>query len=186
MVANTTATDVLDSASQPNGTSTKNMTWLPHNVSQPIPTSSSTAASVLSSPALNGFNAGDGAQQTRDCRGTLNAEHNKTSNIELAPFGRGMTAAMAGERPFRRLAHLKQALNHSLRRYCRPAKGGPRRGHASAEENFTRVLYISCSPETLARDLATLSATHEIESLAFLTSFIHHHLSQAVLRKKAV
>ena len=48
------------------------------------------------------------------------------------------------------------------------------------------MLYISCSLETLARDLATLSATHEIESLAFFDQFPYtHHLESGVVLKKS-
>ena len=120
-----------------------------------------------------------------------NAEHNKTSNIELARLSaEEMTAAMAGERPFRRLAHLKQALNQYQFEtlLVDPPRAGLDEATRALASNFTRVLYISCSPETLARDLATLSATHEIESLAFFDQFpyTHHLESGVVLRKKAV
>ncbi|MDC3015415.1 tRNA (uridine(54)-C5)-methyltransferase TrmA [Luminiphilus sp.] len=120
-----------------------------------------------------------------------NAEHNTTSNIELARLSaQEMTAAMAGERPFQRLAHLKQALKQYQFEtlLVDPPRAGLDEATRALAGNFTRVLYISCSPETLARDLATLSATHEIESLAFFDQFpyTHHLESGVVLKKKAV
>ena len=94
---------------------------------------------------------------------------------------------MAGERPFRRLARLKRALNQY--QFETFLVDPPRAGLDEATRalaSTTRVLYISCSPETLARDLATLSATHEIESLAFFDQFpyTHHLESGVVLRRK--
>jgi tRNA (uracil-5-)-methyltransferase len=50
---------------------------------------------------------------------------------------------------------------------------------------FNRVLYISCNPETLSDNLATLSATHSIESLAFFDQFPYtHHLESGVVLSK--
>ena len=47
------------------------------------------------------------------------------------------------------------------------------------------VLYISCNPETLGDNLATLSATHNIESLAFFDQFPYtHHLESGVVLSK--
>ena len=102
-----------------------------------------------------------------------NAEHNKASNIELARLSADeMTAAMAGERPFRRLAHLKQPLEQYQFEtlLVDPPRAGLDNATLALAGDFTRVLYVSCSPETLARDLATLSETQN-ESWRFLTSF---------------
>jgi tRNA (uracil-5-)-methyltransferase len=44
------------------------------------------------------------------------------------------------------------------------------------------VLYISCSPETLSQNLATLSKTHSIQSLAFFDQFPYTpHLESGVI-----
>ena len=112
------------------------------------------------------------------------------SNIELARLSaEEMTAAIAGERPFRRLAHLKQALKQYQFEtlLVDPPRAGLDEATRALAGDFTRVLYISCSPETLARDLARLSATHEIESLAFFDQFPYtqHLESGVVLKKKA-
>ena len=192
----TTATDSPNNAfTQPNGTiNQKMMTWL---LTQCVTTDtdllSSTAASVISRSLSQRFRNVVATELSKPATAAArwNAEHNKTSNIELARLSaEEMTAAMAGERPFRRLAHLKQALNQYQFEtlLVDPPRAGLDEATRALASNFTRVLYISCSPETLARDLATLSATHEIESLAFFDQFpyTHHLESGVVLRKKAV
>ena len=118
-----------------------------------------------------------------------NAEANRSHNIELARLSaEEMTAAMAGERPFRRLANLKQSLadyqfNTLL---VDPPRAGLDAATLSLASTFKRVLYISCNPETLSDNLATLSPTHNIESLAFFDQFpyTHHLESGVVLNKK--
>ena len=40
---------------------------------------------------------------------------------------------------------------------------------------FERIVYISCNPDTLLRDLTALSDTHQIEQLAFFDQFPYTH-----------
>lgn len=119
-----------------------------------------------------------------------NAETNRTTNIELARLSaEEMTAAMAGERPFRRLADLKQPLGQYQfdTLLVDPPRAGLDEATLRLASTFKRVLYISCSPETLSPNLATLSATHDIQSLAFFDQFpyTHHLESGVVLTRKA-
>ena len=118
-----------------------------------------------------------------------NAETNQTHNIEFARLSaEEMAAAMAGERPFRRLAELKQPLTDYQfdTLLVDPPRAGLDTATLGLASNFKRVLYISCNPETLSDNLATLSATHSIESLAFFDQFpyTHHLESGVVLIKK--
>ena len=118
-----------------------------------------------------------------------NAEANQTRNIELARLSaEEMTAAMAGERPFRRLADLKQPLADYQfdTLLVDPPRAGLDAATLQLASTFKRLLYISCNPETLSDNLATLSATHIIESLAFFDQFpyTHHLESGVVLIKK--
>ena len=119
-----------------------------------------------------------------------NAETNRIHNIELARLSaEEMSAAMAGERPFRRLADLKQPLaNYQFDSLLvDPPRAGLDVATLELASTFKRVLYISCNPETLSNNLATLSATHSIEGLAFFDQFpyTHHLESGVVLSKKA-
>ncbi len=117
-----------------------------------------------------------------------NAETNRTNNIDLARLSaEEMAAAVAGERPFRRLAGLKQPLAD-----CQfdtllvdPPRAGLDAATLGLASSFKRVLYISCNPETLSDNLATLSSTHSITSLAFFDQFPYtHHLESGVVLSK--
>ena len=117
-----------------------------------------------------------------------NVEANRNHNIELARLSaEEMTAAMAGERPFRRLADLKQSLadyqfNTLL---VDPPRAGLDAATLRLASSFKRVFYISCNPETLSDNLATLSLTHSIEGLAFFDQFPYtHHLESGVVLSK--
>ena len=52
---------------------------------------------------------------------------------------------------------------------------------------YPRILYISCDPQTLCDNLATLSKTHEISRLALFDQFPYtHHMECGVwLTRKA-
>ncbi|SIO19162.1 tRNA (uracil-5-)-methyltransferase [Sulfurivirga caldicuralii] len=52
---------------------------------------------------------------------------------------------------------------------------------------FEHVIYISCNPETLARDLVTLRQSHEVVDVALFDQFPYtHHIESGVfLRRKA-
>ena len=47
---------------------------------------------------------------------------------------------------------------------------------------YPRILYISCNPETLCRNLETLSQTHNVTRLALFDQFPYtHHMECGVL-----
>ena len=47
---------------------------------------------------------------------------------------------------------------------------------------FDKIVYISCNPETLARDVEVMSATHIVEKVAAFDQFPYtHHLEGGVL-----
>jgi len=114
-----------------------------------------------------------------------NAEDNAADNIEFARLSaEEMSAAMAGERPFRRLAHLKQPLGDY--RFSTLLVDPPRAGLDTATlalaAQFDRVLYISCNPETLSANLAVLTDSHEVSALAFFDQFPYTaHLESGVI-----
>lgn len=50
---------------------------------------------------------------------------------------------------------------------------------------FEKIIYISCNPQTLLRDLEILSATHEVEKFAFFDQFAWtHHIESGVILKR--
>ena len=114
-----------------------------------------------------------------------NTEANQIKNIELARLSaEDMAAAMAGERQYRRLAHLKSDLTdyqfETL--LVDPPRAGLDAQTLALASQFARVLYISCNPDTLADNLNTLSATHDIDRLAFFDQFPYtRHLESGVI-----
>ena len=114
-----------------------------------------------------------------------NTQANQIKNIELARLSaEDMTAAMAGERQYRRLAHLKSDLTEYQFEtlLVDPPRAGLDAQTLALASQFARVLYISCNPETLADNLNTLSATHDIDRLAFFDQFPYtRHLESGVI-----
>ena len=54
-------------------------------------------------------------------------------------------------------------------------------------KDFEQIIYISCNPETLHRDLKELTNTHEIVKFALFDQFAYtHHIESGVILKKIV
>ena len=54
-------------------------------------------------------------------------------------------------------------------------------------KDFSNIIYISCNPETLHRDLKELTNTHEIVKFALFDQFAYtHHIESGVILKKIV
>ena len=52
-------------------------------------------------------------------------------------------------------------------------------------KNFDQIIYVSCNPETLHRDLEELAKTHTIENFALFDQFSYtHHIETGVILKK--
>lgn len=94
--------------------------------------------------------------------------------------------ALGGARPFRRLAAI------DLERYCGatllvdPPRAGLDETTLRLAATFATVVYISCNPETLARDLDTLCRTHNVQHTAMFDQFPYtpHTEAGVVLVKK--
>ncbi len=120
-----------------------------------------------------------------------NLAKNAIDNVEFARLSaEDMSDAMAGVRPFRRLARLKQplagyALNTLL---VDPPRAGLDAQTLSLAKGFERIIYISCNPETLLANLEALAESHSIERLAFFDQFpyTHHMESGVLLQRRAV
>ncbi|EOD35472.1 hypothetical protein EMIHUDRAFT_98494 [Emiliania huxleyi CCMP1516] len=108
-------------------------------------------------------------------RGLPKAGHvhaNGVSNTRVARLSaEEFVEALAGGRPFRRLdeAGVELASWHML--LVDPPRAGLDQTSRALAATFARVVYVSCNPETLARDLAQLSATHTLTRLAAFDQF---------------
>lgn len=107
-----------------------------------------------------------------------NIAANGIDNIQLVRLSAEETAeAMAGVREFRRLAALPRPLGeYPLQTiFVDPPRAGLDDDTVAMAAGFEHILYISCNPQTLAANLATLDKTHEIRRFALFDQFPYTH-----------
>lgn len=117
-----------------------------------------------------------------------NFEMNGVDNVFVARMSsEEFTEAWKTEREFKRLegVDLKSCSFETL--LVDPPRAGLDPETQQLMREFDRVLYISCNPETLKRDVATASDVFEIERFAMFDQFpyTHHVECGLYLRKKA-
>ncbi|MDD2779968.1 tRNA (uridine(54)-C5)-methyltransferase TrmA [Sulfuricurvum sp.] len=116
---------------------------------------------------------------------TLNA----IENIEFVRLSaEEFTQALDGVREFRRLEGLSVSDYHLKTLFVDPPRAGLGEEPCSFAARFDHILYISCNPETLLRDLEILSKTHTISAMGAFDQFPYtHHLEMGVkLMKKGL
>ncbi len=114
-----------------------------------------------------------------------NLSLNGIDNVRLCRLSAHEAAsAIARERPFKRL--LLNNIQIEDYQFSTLLVDPPRSGIQDEQAlkfaaGFERIIYISCSPQTLALDLKELSKTHRIEKLAFFDQFPYtQHLESGV------
>ena len=118
------------------------------------------------------------------CRAALhNIETNQCSNIALARLSsEEMTSALRGERPFRRLAEIDLGSYDFKSLLVDPPRAGLDPATRELARRFPNILYISCNPETLFRDVAELASTHTVTQAALFDQFPYtHHMECGLL-----
>ena len=103
---------------------------------------------------------------------------NGISNLSIARLNASETAqAMRKERQFKRL----NELNHNIEDFdfetilVDPPRAGLDADSTQLACSIDQIVYISCNPETLARDLENLTATHQVDSWAIFDQFPYTH-----------
>lgn len=111
-----------------------------------------------------------------------NMELNGVSNIDFVRLSaEEFTQALDGEREFRRLEGLRVGDYHLKTLFVDPPRAGLGDEPCAFASRFDNLLYISCNPETLQRDLELLCQTHTIEAMALFDQFPYtHHLEMGV------
>ncbi len=116
-----------------------------------------------------------------------NCALNDIPNITFARLAsEEMTEALNGKREFTRLQDIDlQSYNFSTV-LVDPPRAGLDEGTIELISNIENIIYISCNPDTLARDLETLIKTHSVVEAAIYDQFPHtsHVESGVFLRKK--
>ncbi len=116
-----------------------------------------------------------------------NVALNGTDNITFVRMSsEEMVEAFAGVRPFRRLEGVDLKSYDFSTILVDPPRAGLDGATTELVSGFETILYISCNPETLARDLETLTQTHTVLEGAIFDQFPYtkHVESGVVLRKK--
>lgn len=115
-----------------------------------------------------------------------NAGLNGVENLEFARLSAAEFAqALRGEREFRRLSHLELKSYDFSHILVDPPRAGCDEGVLSLMSEFQNIIYISCSQESLKRDLQILAKTHKITDFALFDQFAHtKHIESIVLLNK--
>ena len=113
---------------------------------------------------------------------TLNSIDNITF-VRLA--SEELTEALRGDREFNRLRGVDLASYDFSTVLVDPPRAGLDEGTATLIGNIEHIIYISCNPDTLARDLETLTQTHEVVEAAIFDQFPHtDHIESGVFLKR--
>lgn len=115
-----------------------------------------------------------------------NCELNGVTNIEFIRLAsEEMTQALNKEREFTRLKEVDLDSYSFSTVLVDPPRAGLDEDTIKLISNIENIIYISCNPETLARDLVELTKTHTIEESAIYDQFPHtHHIESGVFLRK--
>jgi tRNA (uracil-5-)-methyltransferase len=101
-----------------------------------------------------------------------NVRLNQADNIEFVRLsGEETSAALAGERSFRRLAHLDLAEYQFDTVFVDPPRAGLDDKTLAFIAQFKTIIYISCNPNTLAANLEQLTQSHTLKAFALFDQF---------------
>ena len=115
-----------------------------------------------------------------------NCRLNGVSNITFARLSsEEMTEALSGVRAFTRLKEIDLTSYHFSTVLVDPPRAGLDSATIELISTIENIIYISCNPETLARDLQTLSKTHKVAEAAMFDQFPHtEHVESGVFLVK--
>jgi tRNA (uracil-5-)-methyltransferase len=117
-----------------------------------------------------------------------NMRYNNVDNIEFVRMSvEEFTQALDGVRVFKRLKHI-QLSDYAIKWvFVDPPRAGMDEMSCRFVSRFDNIIYISCNPLTLHRDLEILTKTHDVVAMALFDQFPYtHHVEMGVkLQKKA-
>ena len=115
-----------------------------------------------------------------------NCALNNVKNITFARLSaEEMTEALRGGRVFNRLMHIDLESYNFSTVLVDPPRAGLDDASRELIMTIDNIIYISCNPETLARDLETLTQSHKIVDAAMYDQFPHtEHVESGVFLVK--
>lgn len=117
-----------------------------------------------------------------------NCERNRVDNIAFVRLSaEELTQALAKKRSFKRLAGVDLESYRFSHLLVDPPRAGLDEATRAFAKKFAHLIYISCNPETLLRDLEVLKEVFEVERFACFDQFAYtKHLECGVILKKRV
>ena len=108
---------------------------------------------------------------------------NSIENVQIIRMAaEEFTQAMNGTRTFNRLEGIDLSSYQCETIFVDPPRSGLDDETVKMVQAYPRILYISCNPQTLCENLATLSETHDVSRLALFDQFPYtHHMECGVL-----
>ncbi|AML56431.1 tRNA (uracil(54)-C(5))-methyltransferase [Serratia rubidaea] len=115
-----------------------------------------------------------------------NIAANQIDNVQIIRMSaEEFTQAMNGVRSFNRLQGIELGDYNCETIFVDPPRSGLDDETVKMVQAYPRILYISCNPETLCANLATLQETHQVTRLALFDQFPYtHHMECGVLLEK--
>ena len=116
-----------------------------------------------------------------------NMQLNDIHNIEFVRMSvEEFTQALDGVREFNRMKHIDIDDYDFSTVFVDPPRAGMDEASCHFVSRFEKIIYISCNPETLLRDLEILAKTHEVEKMALFDQFpyTYHAEMGAKLRRR--
>ncbi|MBX2808246.1 MAG: tRNA (uridine(54)-C5)-methyltransferase TrmA [Cellvibrionaceae bacterium] len=115
-----------------------------------------------------------------------NIAANHQQNITLLRLSsEEFTQALDKVRPFRRLAHIDLDDYDFSTVFVDPPRAGLDAATLHMLQRFKVIIYLSCNPETLLSNLATLCQTHQLKNIAVFDQFPYTpHLETGVILQK--
>ncbi|CAL52910.1 tRNA (uracil(54)-C(5))-methyltransferase,TrmA,proteobacteria [Ostreococcus tauri] len=116
----------------------------------------------------------------------VNMAANGVDNLVIARLSaEELSDALNGGREYTRLKDINLASYDLSTILVDPPRAGMGDEVSTFCAQFERIIYISCNPETLARDCRVLSKTHDVKRFAVFDQFPYTpHLESGVLLKK--
>jgi len=117
---------------------------------------------------------------------TKNCLLNNISNINFIRMSaQEFVEALNGVREFRRLKDITLSDYNFSTIFVDPPRAGLDDTTRELVKKFDQIIYISCNPETLHRDLKELQKTHQILNFALFDQFSYSkHIESGVILKK--
>ncbi|MBF6057508.1 tRNA (uridine(54)-C5)-methyltransferase TrmA [Thiomicrorhabdus heinhorstiae] len=117
----------------------------------------------------------------------INIAANGVENLQIIKMAAEEVTEAFGGREFNRLKGIDLNAYEFSTIFVDPPRSGLDDLTRKMVCDYERIIYISCNPETLARDLEVLTQTHEIQQTALFDQFPYtHHIESGVfLTRKA-